>query len=967
MYRVPHGSAAVLSIAGLVALFACGGGASSPSLVASPSDVAFGDVSLGGSTSRTITLTNTSGKPLTITDVNSTGSALVTSGAALPLTLTPGESTRLAVELVPAASGNVAGAVTVTSSDPVNPTIVNHLGKGVLPSSSVTAAPAAIAFGQVAVGDRAVQNVTLTNLSGRDVTITNMVATGSGVAASVPALPFTIRSGASASVAVAFAPTVVGAVTGDIALRSDQPHPEAVIELSGSGVVSAPPVSVIANPTTLPFGDVTVGSFSARTVTLTNLSAEPVAISAVDATGAGFSASGLSLPATLSPGTSATLTVRFTPTAAGATSGTLSVRSPSSADPLAVVDFSANGVPFAGITSVTVRDATVMANGTVQMAADVAATGTIDKSVTWSLDSGSPGSIDATTGIYTAPATPGSYRVLATSKADPSKAGYGTVTVSAPAQSVSISVSPTTASLVGGATQAFTATVTGTTNAAVTWSIQEGAAGGSITASGVYTAPATAGTYHVVATSGADRSKTATATVTVTAPIPLPPSSPSPSPSPSGPQFYVATTGNDANPGTEAQPWRTIQKAMNSATAGSTVNIKGGTYPERLTVNVSGTAGSYITFQPYGYAGSGTGDSVVLDYSSFGLVTDGVPFLAVSNRSYVRIQGLTFQNYQVRGAMQRGVNISGSSSYVEFKSNKVLNIQNNGAWDGTNALLDFWVTAPANHVWIYGNEFGHIVSNYGETLSVTGSYVTIENNWIHDTDAIAIDLGQNSSNNIVRGNTLEWISKRRDGSYWYTGSGANAIYVTGGNTATIERNTVRDSGWAYGVVSEPGYPMSHDVVIRNNVAERNYAGIMLGNWYSTTDGSSVYNIQVLNNTLYSCANGLVIRPYTSATVVWKNNIVANSSASVVNGLGWPVGTMDYNLYVGGGTGPDVHKVTADPQFTNAGAGDFSLRSTSPAINSGDASVWSSVSGAVDFVGNPRVMNGGVEIGAYEVQ
>ncbi len=42
--------------------------------------------------------------------------------------------------------------------------------------------------------------------------------------------------------------------------------------------------------------------------------------------------------------------------------------------------------------------------------------------------------------------------------------------------------------------------------------------------------------------------------------------------------YYVATTGNDANSGTLASPWRTIQKAANTMSAGDTVLIRGGTY-----------------------------------------------------------------------------------------------------------------------------------------------------------------------------------------------------------------------------------------------------------------------------------------------------------------------------------------------------------------------------------------------------
>ena len=69
-----------------------------------------------------------------------------------------------------------------------------------------------------------------------------------------------------------------------------------------------------------------------------------------------------------------------------------------------------------------------------------------------------------------------------------------------------------------GGTQQFTATVAGTSNTQVAWSVEEGTAGGGISSSGLYTAPGTGGgTYHVVATSVADTTKSAVATVTVVA------------------------------------------------------------------------------------------------------------------------------------------------------------------------------------------------------------------------------------------------------------------------------------------------------------------------------------------------------------------------------------------------------------------------------------------------------------------
>lgn len=93
------------------------------------------------------------------------------------------------------------------------------------------------------------------------------------------------------------------------------------------------------------------------------------------------------------------------------------------------------------------------------------------------------------------------------------------------AKTVSVSVSPTTASIGAGASLAFTATVSGSDNGSVTWSVQEGNLGGTVTSGGVYTAPSAPGTYHVIATSQADSTQNGVATITVTAPSNTSPSS----------------------------------------------------------------------------------------------------------------------------------------------------------------------------------------------------------------------------------------------------------------------------------------------------------------------------------------------------------------------------------------------------------------------------------------------------------
>lgn len=159
--------------------------------------------------------------------------------------------------------------------------------------------------------------------------------------------------------------------------------------------------------------------------------------------------------------------------------------------------------------------ATVPLGGTVTFTSTVS--GSSDLAVTWSVLESGCGSVTQG-GVYTAPITPpaGLCHVAATSHADASKYAVASITVSA-TPVVSVSVSPTAATVPVGGTFTFTATVTGSSDVAVTWSIQEASACGTVTQGGVYTAPSTvpAAVCHVVATSHADATKSAVAVVTV--------------------------------------------------------------------------------------------------------------------------------------------------------------------------------------------------------------------------------------------------------------------------------------------------------------------------------------------------------------------------------------------------------------------------------------------------------------------
>jgi photosystem II stability/assembly factor-like uncharacterized protein len=165
---------------------------------------------------------------------------------------------------------------------------------------------------------------------------------------------------------------------------------------------------------------------------------------------------------------------------------------------------------------------------TLQFSASVS--GTSNTAVTWQTNgvtggAASTGTI-STSGLYTAPSavpTTNTVTVTATSAADTTKNASATVTIIPPP--VSITISPTAASVVTLHTQQFAATVSNTTNIAVTWSVNGTtgglAAAGTISASGLYIAPSVVPSSPVVtvtATSSADTTKSASAQVTVQPP-----------------------------------------------------------------------------------------------------------------------------------------------------------------------------------------------------------------------------------------------------------------------------------------------------------------------------------------------------------------------------------------------------------------------------------------------------------------
>jgi len=276
-------------------------------------------------------------------------------------------------------------------------------------------------------------------------------------------------------------------------------------------------------------------------------------------------------------------------------------------------------VPANGVT-VQPGSIHVLAKGTQQFFATVV--GSLNQSVIWTMSGAgcagaSCGNLSAS-GVYTAPAvipSPNVVTIKATSVALPKLSGTGTVFIGA-ASPVKISLTPTTANVIVGKTQQFTAKVTGTDNTAVTWNVVGGGCGavgcGTISATGLYTAPATPPVIpevEIVAVSVFDPTQTASSIVTITPSVTVTVNPPSATVADSGKQQFTAVVTGVAN---TAVTWSVSGKGCGGVACGTITT--GGLYtapavtPNPPVVTVTATSQAIPTV--FGTAGVAVGAAI---------------------------------------------------------------------------------------------------------------------------------------------------------------------------------------------------------------------------------------------------------------------------------------------------------------------------------------------------------------------
>jgi hypothetical protein len=221
---------------------------------------------------------------------------------------------------------NTAGTVTSSAATlTVNPA----------PAPVIQPNPTSFNFGNDVVGTNLSQVLIIKNTGTAALTISQITATGPGFSVGGFSLPLNVNVGQQITVTMAFLPTALGTVSGNISIVSNAPTSPTSVALSGTGIAATLTLGI--SPTSLNFGNVTMGTSSpTQNVTITNTGNSSVAISQINLSGAGYSMTGSSALVTLSPSQNITLVVQFSPTTAGTISGTITIISSATGSPASV-------------------------------------------------------------------------------------------------------------------------------------------------------------------------------------------------------------------------------------------------------------------------------------------------------------------------------------------------------------------------------------------------------------------------------------------------------------------------------------------------------------------------------------------------------------------------------------------------------------------------------------------------------
>ena len=405
-----------------------------------------------------------------------------------------------------------------------------------------------------------------------------------------------------------------------------------------------------------------------------------------------------------------------------------------------------------------------------------------------------------------------------------------------------------------------------------------------------------------------------------------------------GTTYHVASGGSDANPGTQAAPFATIQKAANTAVAGDVIEVGPGTYAG-ARFSRSGTSAAPIGVR--GQAGA-----IV---SSPGPSNTNRDNLWVFFASWITIEG-----FEVTGAGRAGIAVQASET---SESHGVVLRRNHCHHNSRWGIF----TGYAEGILIEDNVTSYSAIEHGIYVSNTSDNPVIRRNVAHHNNASGIQINADPalpgdgiiSNAVVEANT----------AYENGLAGGAAINLASVTFSRIVNNVLYDNH-ATGIAGwDDGFSISfgtHDNLIACNT--------ILQAAPTPSGQRSRFAVSLLNG---SSRNRLVGNVLHHPSAPSKGSIDIDSSS--LAGL-----DSDYNVVVSlfavdetfiglsawQALGQDLHSIVASPSalFVDAANHDLHLRAGSPAIDRG-----TSVAGVTtDRDGAARPQGLAFDIGAYEL-
>jgi hypothetical protein len=429
----------------------------------SPTSLPFGSQPVSTtSTAQTVTLSNSGNAALSITSLALTG----TNGSNFAQTNTCGKSLAagakctISVRFKPSASGSRTASVSITDNASGSPQKVSLSGTGTPTAPVVSLSLTSLAFGNQSLGTTSTaQTVILSNTGNAPLSIGSLALAGTNASnfAQTNTCGKSLAAGAKCTISVRFKPSASGSRAASLRITDNASGSPQTVSLSGTGTA---PVDGLS-PTSLAFGNQSVGTTSTtQTVTLSNTGNAPLSITSLALAGTNASdfAQANTCGSSLAAGANCTISVRFTPSASGSRTASLSITDNASGSPqtvslsgtgtAALVSLSPTSLPFGnqsvGTTSTT-QTVTLSNTGNAALsitslalagtnASDFAQTNTCGRSVA--------ASANCTISVTFTPSASGS-RAASLSISDNASGSPQTLSLSGTGTAALVSLSPT--------------------------------------------------------------------------------------------------------------------------------------------------------------------------------------------------------------------------------------------------------------------------------------------------------------------------------------------------------------------------------------------------------------------------------------------------------------------------------------------------------------------------------------------